>query len=384
MPVSAAVTRQGEGGVRFQVSDLFTETLDAQGQRIPGVAGAALVLQNEAVTGVERRMVTDAQGVALVEGLPPGAYRYRASAPNHTDASGRLQIQPGVILGQAVFLDYALISVSFSVTETTIQDRYDLTLTATYLTQVPAPVVLMEPLAINLPDLQVGESTAGELTITNYGLVRADHVGFAPPASDEYYAYEWLAAVPEALPAKTRITVPYRITARKLQPQALRLPPGLEPLMGALGDGRYAKALRDIVARPLAGGSCSSYSTVASLRYDYECANGEIRASGASTVFSRIRGGGCGSGAGPYVPPSPRCTADWCHDGGGFGGGGGASPGAIPLTPSCTPDCPPSSTCCAGPGGSGPGGPPGSGGPSGPPWPSGPGNNLGGGGAASP
>ena len=142
VPVSVSVTQQGQGSVRFQVSDIFTETLDAQGQRIPGVVGATLTLQNEAVASIERRVVTDAQGAALIEGLPPGAYRFRVSAPNHTDASGRLQIQPGVTLGQPVFLDYTLISVTFSVTETTIQDRYDLTLTATYLTQVPAPVVL--------------------------------------------------------------------------------------------------------------------------------------------------------------------------------------------------------------------------------------------------
>ena len=358
VPVSVSVTQRGEGGVRFHVSDIFTETPDARGQPIPGVAGAALTVQNEAVTGVQSRVVTDGQGVALIEKLPPGAYRYRASAPNHIDIGGRLQVQPGVTLSQPVFLDYAVINVSFSVTETTIQDRYDLTLTATYLTQVPAPVVLMEPLAVNLPDLQVGESATGELTITNYGLVRADHLAFVPPLSDEYYQFDWQGAVPGALPAKSRITVPYRITARKLQPQALHLP-GQEPVMGAVGDGRYARTLRQVIARPLAGGSCSSYSTVASLRYDFECANGDVRPSGASTVFSRIRGGGCGGTAtGPYVPPSPRCTADWCHDGGGFGGPVGGSPGAVPLTPSCTPDCPPNSTCCAGGGGSNPGGPP--------------------------
>lgn len=375
VPVSVSVTQQGEGGVRFHVSDIFTETLDAQGQRILGVTGATLTLQNEAVTSIQQRVVTDAEGIALIEDLPPGAYRYRVSAPNHGDASGRLQIQPGVILSQSVFLDYALISVSFNVTETTIQDHYDLTLTATYLTQVPAPVVLMEPLAINLPDLQVGESITGELTITNYGLVRADEVVFAPPESDDYYTYEWLVAVPESLPAKTRITVPYRITAHTLPSRAFQMKTVLEPLMGAMGDGRFAKTLREVIGGQLKSSSCSSYSVVAGLSYDYECANGEVRAGGASTVISHIRGSNCTSSAGPqYGPLNPRCTATWCHDGGGFGGGGGSSSSAIPLTPSCTPDCSPNSSCCGGAGGgssggggSGPGGG-GPGGPSSPPW----------------
>lgn len=376
VPVSVSVTQQGEGGVRFHVADIFTETLDAQGQQILGVANATLTLQNEAVTSIQQRVVTDAEGIALIEDLPPGAYRYRISASNHTDTSGRLQIQPGVVLSQSVFLDYVLISVTFSVTETTIQDQYDLTLTATYLTQVPAPVVLMEPLAINLPDLQVGESVIGELSITNYGLVRADDVVFTPPVSDTYYSYEWLAAVPESLPAKTRITIPYRITARALQPRSFQLKTTLEPLMGALGDGRFAKALREVIGWQIKSDSCSSYSTVASLGYGFTCANGDTRSGGTSTVISYIRGSGCASNSNSDGWESyPRCSTEWCGDGGGFGGGGGPSPGAIPLTPNCMPACSCKTCACSGAGGGGPGGGGGGGpggggggGPSSPPW----------------
>lgn len=94
-------------------------------------------------------------------------------------------------------------------TETTIQDVYNINLEATFQTQVPAPVVLLEPLSINLPDLQVGEEFTGELTLTNYGLIQADSVVFKPPQrSDEYYKYEFLADIPKTLAAKQRIVIP--------------------------------------------------------------------------------------------------------------------------------------------------------------------------------
>lgn len=93
---------------------------------------------------------------------------------------------------ERVFLDSQLISVEFSVTETTIKDEYHITLEATYhQTQVPAPVVLMEPASINLPDMQVGEEITGEITVSNYGLVQADDLQFTLPKTDQNYRYEF-------------------------------------------------------------------------------------------------------------------------------------------------------------------------------------------------
>jgi len=193
----------------------------------------------------------------------------------------------------------------------------------------------MEPLAINLPDLQVGEEYTGELSITNYGLVRADHVVFTPPSTDAYYRFEFLGTVPPQLEAKSRITVPYKVTALQLLPQ--------------LATSSQSRARRVVTLRaaiPADGGSCSSYSRPATLTYDYVCANGDTRGGGTGAGFSKLVGATCGGSNGGGG------SGGNSGDGGGFGGpGGGPSP--IPLTPACTPDCP---TC-------GPGSSPGGGGP---------------------
>ena len=205
IPVSVAVTQSGQGGVSFHVTDLFTESLDANNQPIKGVANARIRLQNDAVLTYLRTLTTDADGKAVLTDLPPGTYTYRASGPRHSDKSGRIFVRPGITVSERVHLQYQTISIDFSVTETTVQDVYDINLEATFQTQVPAPVILLEPLSINLPDLQVGEELTGELTLTNYGLIQAEQVAFTPPQSDEYYKYEFLADVPKVLAARTSI-----------------------------------------------------------------------------------------------------------------------------------------------------------------------------------
>ncbi|TGO02064.1 hypothetical protein PN36_31085, partial [Candidatus Thiomargarita nelsonii] len=116
---------------------------------------------------------------------------------------------------------------------------------ATYETQVPAPVVLWEPLIVNLPSMVPGEVFYGELSLTNYGLVRAYNLNFRLP-NDQYFKYEWLAALPESLEANQRVVIPYRVTALS----------SFNPEGGE------------------SGGGCGGYSNAATVDLNYVCANG--------------------------------------------------------------------------------------------------------------
>lgn len=343
IPVSVAVTQSGQGGARFHVTDLFTETLDAGGQPIPGVAKARIRLQNDAVLTYLRTLTTDAQGRAELTDLPPGTYTYRASGSRHADRSGRIFVRPGVTTSERVHLQYQTVSIDFSVTETTIKDEYHINLDATFQTQVPAPVVVLEPLSINLPDLQVGEEFTGELTLTNYGQIQADKVVFTPPQSDEYYRYEFLADIPKTLAAKQRVVIPYRVTAAKLHPRSMGFTQARTAEMGAV---------QSFVAKASSAGSCSSYAKWATTECSWVCANGEVETRTSTSTFSRLIGGSCGSGG-----SSGGGGGGWGGAAGGAGGWGGGSVAGggtpLPLAPECTPSC--RGQCCAG-GGAGPGG----------------------------
>jgi hypothetical protein len=319
IPVYAHVTRAGIGDVLFHVSDIYTATLDENGVPIPGLENARIEVQHEQFTDIQYNGRTDANGELLLTDLQAGRYLFRVSAANHADAQGRLTIEPGITASREVFLDYDLISLEWSVTEITIEDRYEITLDITYETDVPAPVVVIEPPGITLPEMAPGQVYRGELTITNYGLIRADNVVFTPPADDQFFDYEFQAEVPDSLEAKQRITVPYRIVA-------------LRPLNA--GDDAEATG---------GAGGCG-FGVLLRLIYDFLCING-VESSGSATFrisadvsasctgggwWGRLPGGIGGGGwtpvAWPLIPCPPDCEGDCCDrngSGGGSGGGGG-------------------------------------------------------------
>lgn len=356
VPVTIAVVRDGQGGVRFKLVDIYTNTLDAQGKLIEGLAGARITLQNEAVTGDIRTITSNAAGIGEFADIPPGNYRWRISARNHSDASGRVTVHAGLTANERVFLDYQVVSIEFSVTETTIKDEYDIVLEATYQTQVPAPVVLLEPLSINLPAMQQGEELTGELTLSNYGLVRADNLKFALPTSDASYQYEFFGDMPAELPAKSRVVIPYRITSLQMvqKAQQLNMQPANEmKTLGAefqpavqmqetirqflrMGDSSALSNSGDVstIQGATKAAGCSSYQTQACASYDYECASGDTASGSACSSIGRIAGASCGGSSG-----GSSGGGGWgAGQGGGWGGGwSGGSP--IPLTPSCTPNC---------------------------------------------
>lgn len=265
------LTQSGQGNLLFKASDIYTATVGKNGQLIQGLGGARITVQNEDVPTINQELVTDSLGEALFQDLPTGRYKFRATATNHQEIGGRLLVKPGITVNQPVFLQYNLISVEWSVREITIQDRYEITLSATYETDVPAPVVVIEPTSTNLPKMAEGEVFYGELNITNHGLVRADHVTQKLPASDSTFRFEFLADVPTNLQAKQRVTIPYRVIALKdLETEAS--------------------------AGTASGGGCYSYSKNYGINYNYECANGVVSAGNASASWFTASTSTCPTG----------------------------------------------------------------------------------------
>ncbi|MDF7675130.1 Ig-like domain-containing protein [Neisseriaceae bacterium ESL0693] len=331
IPVTVSVTRNAKGSVQFDIADIYTATLDAQGQPIKGVKNAIIKLQNENVLTEQYTLQSDDQGLATLETLPAGTYRYRVSAPEHQDVSGRLVIQPGVTARQHIFLEYNAVNVEFGVTETSIQDVYDIALNATFNTQVPAPVVLVEPLSINLGNMQANEVKTGQLTVTNYGLVQANHVSVNLPKSDDKFKYEFFGDVPDVLLPSEQKVISYRVTA--LEPDS------------AADTQPTTKTTPKIVKSTKDG--CTTYYAVYTEQHDSECANGDTSTGSSKGYFYQYVGGNCSSNGGG-IGGSGSSSAGGL--GGGIGGGGSALiPSGIPLTSGCSPDAP----CNSGGGSSG-------------------------------
>jgi hypothetical protein len=213
------------------------------------------------------------------------------------------------------------------VREISIQDRYEITLNATFETNVPAPVVVFQPTSINLPLMKPGDVFYGELTLSNYGLVRADNLVSKLPSSDQFFKYEFLMDFPSSLGAKERVTVPFRVISLK----------SLDPTLNATGGG------------------CWSYYAPIQVAFDFRCANNDTSNGSAGAGFFNASYSTCPSGA-PGVPGSGSGGTSGPGGPGGFGGPTYGLPYTdIPGLPPCN-KCENGRCCGAGNGGGGDGG----------------------------
>ena len=215
--VRVAVVQSGTGSALVKVSDIYTGTVDPDTSRtIEGLSGASVVLQNETVATEVYTARTDAAGEAVFSDIPAGLYACRVSADGHNPHSGTVKIKPGVTASESVFLMNRLVTVEWSVTETTIEDVYEIEAVATFETDVPAPVVVFEPAGIVLPSgMKAGDVHRGEFKMTNRGLVRAESIRFELPENDPYFQFELADALPETLEAKQSAVVAYRVVCLK-------------------------------------------------------------------------------------------------------------------------------------------------------------------------
>ncbi len=309
----ASVTQSGIGDVLFKITDIYTGTFNAKNELIRGLSEAKIRLQNEAVLTIDETKTTDAYGEVVFSNLPSGAYKCRITANNHQEYVGRLWIKPGITVNKEVFLEYNLVTVEWEVNEITIQDKYEILLTAVFETDVPAAVVISEPATVELPKMQAGDVYHGEYVLINYGLIRADDLGFDFPESDANYKFELLSGLPDSMEAKERITVPYRITCLKSL---------------------------DSEEEQGSGGGCGDYLKCVKTEYSYTCANGSESGGTASHCY-HYSYGYCGDDGGSWRRRTYRI-------GGGsgsisYGGGQGGTksgPGPSPSTFEGT-NCPP-------------------------------------------
>jgi hypothetical protein len=295
------VTPSGEGQMLFKIEDIYTGTHDGDGNPIEGLEGASIRLQHEQIATITAGYTSGPGGEVLTDPLPTGTYRFRVTAPNRQEATGRIKVKAGVVTPERIFLDFEVVTVEWSVTDTTVEDRYDIVLTATYAVDVPTAVVIMEPASVSLPKMRAGDVFHGEITVTNYGLTRAESIELTLPENDEFLRYEVLSdSAPDTLEPKQRVTLPYRITALRT--------------FGNEDDGNAS------------GGGCFAY--IGHIRLDAisVCANGDVTDRTTRTAFTYQAGNSC-SGSSPVLVGG-QCLGETnnpyaCPDPGGNGGPSG-------------------------------------------------------------
>jgi hypothetical protein len=262
------------GDVHVAVVDEFT--FFAAGA--PKVSGAVVTLTDPGTGEIVRTGTTAADGELSFTGVREGYYYIESRAPDHTSHRSTLLVTANRVTEVSVFLAREFISYTWIVTPTEIPDHYIFTLDVKFVTNVPAPVVTVEPASIDLSTL-TGEVTQMNFTITNHGLIAAEHVNLSFQ-NDPVWQITPLAGYIGTLAAQQSVVVPVTITHQgPARPAGLALPPS---------------------SSPPPGGQCQIGGSVG---YDFQCGGStQLR----STPIIAYNGNGtCGSVAPTPTIPGP-------------------------------------------------------------------------------
>lgn len=302
VPLTVAVTKSGKGSAVVRAIDIYTGTIDALGRKIPGLKGATVKLVHDTISEYIFEGVTDDLGEVYFNDLPLGNYSVRASAKGHNDTNDRLVIEPGITKPLDILVLNTLVTIEWSVREIPLQDRYELVLDATYLTDIPIGTIVLEPASISLPNLRRGESVQGELKLTNYGFAEVTDLKALLPRSDGVLQFEFMVSIPSEIGPKERIVIPYRVTA-------------LDDVIPSLSGNAT-------------GGGCTAHQGEYCTQGLTACAAGILIPLKTCSVFSTpMSGGGCQAGG----PGKPGGGIAPVYGGGGAGGSGGSVRPADPT-----------------------------------------------------
>ena len=236
----------------------------------------------------------DADGILSFTDLVEGYYTLRINADNHDSYQQNIYIGAGETENIQAFLSRQTVKYTWTVTPTEIEDRYTISVQSTFETDVPIPVVTINPPLIDLKDLQViGQIMQIDMTVTNHGLIAANDIKLNF-GSHPFYKIEPLINDVDILSAKSFLTVPIRIT---------RIAD-----FDTLPNGQSELSLASTPQVP-----CSISSSII---YSYPC--GDIDVQRSTTIVINNVEGNCGGGL-----PSIGIG------GGGAGGAGGAGGGVF-------------------------------------------------------
>lgn len=301
VPFTFRAVSNGQGNLAISVVDeFFYFSADK-----PKLAGATVIVRDPFTADSLASATTDAAGNVAFPNLAEGYYALEVRAPNHQTNKLNVFVEPGATTTRQVFLTYEAVRYSWSVKETEIQDHYNVTITPTFETNVPVPVVVCEPGVIDLAELQVpGQSMQVNLTFTNHGLIAAENLKINLPSEADHPYYRFIPLVDQigTLGAKSSITVPVVV---------YYLDPSAAPAAAAPGlAGTSARAAAGTVLAAGEPEPCSMRG--GSYDYSYPCGKDRVNK------------------AGPIVPTNYRrrnCHSDPVFIGGGTGGSGGGASG---------------------------------------------------------
>jgi hypothetical protein len=162
------------GGLRITAKDEFTYFADDH----PPVSAAKVELKDVSTGQVLVSGVTDTNGVCEMPQLLEGYYNLEVSADKHGTYRSTEEVSSGQLKEVRAFLPRQLVTYTWTVVPIEIEDRYDVHLEAVFETHVPAPVVTVDPMVLDVRKLNFDDNGQAIViyTVTNHGLIGVDNL----------------------------------------------------------------------------------------------------------------------------------------------------------------------------------------------------------------
>ena len=190
---------------------VYTENeLTYYAEGAPRIANAQVSLRDYFSGEIAAEGVTNEAGLATFTGVNEGYYELEIIAEKHNTFRETVLVEAGTLNEVTAFLPYQSITYNWTVVPTTIEDRYKIVVETVFETNLPIPVVTVEPAYVDLDEL-TEPVTQIDFTLTNQGLLAAENTRFRFFAPTGWRITPLIEEI-GTLPAKSSITIPVIFT----------------------------------------------------------------------------------------------------------------------------------------------------------------------------
>lgn len=212
VPFAIRALSEATGDLHVRAEDELTYYAEGN----PFLAGATVRVQDAIDGSLTASGVTDENGDLLLQDLREGYYHLVVTAEEHSIHKSTIFIHPGQTNEARTFLAREAVRYVWTVLPTTIEDRTTITIRTEFETNVPIPVVTIEPSFVDL-DALIEDVSQINFTITNHGLIAAEAANLGFTSTTDWRITPLIGDLGD-LPALSSITVP--VTVERLNPPA--------------------------------------------------------------------------------------------------------------------------------------------------------------------
>ena len=198
--LQALVTSNLTGSVQFSVFDFLGQAVD----------GATIRLSNYAINEEVDPVKTDANGKATITGIQEGEWSYQVVAAGYMSRQGTIKVVADQTVLEEVEMNKNLVTIDFTVVPVPYTDEYKIVIEQTFVTNVPMPVLVVEPPYVAFGDVKPGFETTVMVKISNYGLIDLRDLTIYPDNTNEASSVPLITYLPR-LHAMESITVPFKV-----------------------------------------------------------------------------------------------------------------------------------------------------------------------------